>query len=101
MSKVVSFSEDPLPYNGFYVQLLGRATETITLLSARLGTATYFYGDKPTSLDALMFGYLEIIAQGPLCGNNMLHGALEAHSNLSNFCIRLRKECFPQVKERE
>ncbi len=59
----------------------------------------YFYGDKPTSLDALVFGYLEIIAQGALYGNNVLHNTLKSCDNLSNFCLRLRKECFPHVKE--
>ena len=83
------------------MQLVGRAKEAITLLSARLGEASYFYGDKPTSLDTLVFGYLEIIAQGPLCGNNVLHSTIKSYSNLFNFCLRLRKECFPQVKESE
>ena len=81
------------------IQLVGRATEAMTLLSARLGEADYFFGDKPTSLDALVFGYLEIMAQGPLHGNNTLHSTVKSCGNLFNFCSRIRKECFPQVKE--
>ncbi|VDK23280.1 unnamed protein product [Anisakis simplex] len=47
-------------------ELIRNAIVAINLLSAKLGDNKYFYGDKPSSLDALIFGYLAPILKLPL-----------------------------------
>lgn len=47
-------------------QLIRDAIMAINLLSAKLGDNKYFYGDRPSSLDALIFGYLAPILKLPL-----------------------------------
>ncbi|KHN81466.1 Metaxin-1 -like protein [Toxocara canis] len=47
-------------------QLIRDAIMAINLLSAKLGDSKYFYGDKPSSLDALVFGYLAPMLKLPL-----------------------------------
>lgn len=83
----------------FFSQLLGRASECLALLSAKLGHSNYFYGDKPSSLDALVFGYLEVMAQCPSQTGNAVYDKLQSCSNLLEFCRRLRKDYFPLMKE--
>ena len=88
--------------------MLGRATDCLDLLSAKLGDRTYFLGDRPTSLDAAVFGHLEIIAQSPSSkqqqeeeGETQLQHKLQSCHNLLAFCQRVRKDCFPLLKESE
>lgn len=64
--------------------LLLFACSTINLLSAKLGDNKYFYGDKPSSLDALIFGYLAPIMKMPLPSDRLqLH--LLSFANLVRF----------------
>uniref|UniRef100_A0A0N5ASM4 GST_C_6 domain-containing protein n=1 Tax=Syphacia muris TaxID=451379 RepID=A0A0N5ASM4_9BILA len=64
--------------------ILLNAMSAVTLLSAKLGDNKYFYGDKPSSLDALVFGYLAPIMKMPLPSDRLqLH--LLSFANLVRF----------------
>lgn len=60
------------------------AMKTITQLSKKLGDKKYFFGDKPSSLDALIFGYLAPLIKLPL-PSDRLQSHLHACSNLVRF----------------
>ncbi|CAJ0946648.1 unnamed protein product, partial [Mesorhabditis belari] len=89
------------PYNLYYVerrrkrvlrtlanknvnQMMLDALQALNMLSAKLGDNKYFYGDKPTSLDALVFGYLAVLLRVPL-PNDRLQVHLSACPNLVRF----------------
>ncbi|XP_017269140.1 metaxin-3 isoform X3 [Kryptolebias marmoratus] len=61
------------------------AKECLNLLSYRLGTANYFFGNSPTSLDAFVFGFV-----APLSKANLPSSPLQSHlrqlENLMRFC---------------
>nr|XP_020450244.1 metaxin-3 isoform X2 [Monopterus albus] len=61
------------------------AKECLNLLSYRLGTADYFFGNSPTSLDAFVFGFV-----APLHKARLPSGPLQSHlrllDNLTRFC---------------
>ncbi|TKR92572.1 hypothetical protein L596_007200 [Steinernema carpocapsae] len=96
-------SKLPFPYNMFYMerrrrkaqnyidalgrnesQILADAIQTINLLSAKLGDNKYFCGDKPCSLDALIFGHLAPFLKLPMPTDRLtLH--LSACPNLVRF----------------
>ena len=42
------------------------ARECMTLLDGQLGKKEFFFGDKPTSIDALLYGYLSVLLKVPL-----------------------------------
>ncbi|GMT29204.1 hypothetical protein PFISCL1PPCAC_20501 [Pristionchus fissidentatus] len=64
--------------------LLGGALHTLNLLSAKLGDNKYFCGNKPTSLDAVVLGYLAPLLRLPL-PNDTLQLHLSACPNLVRF----------------
>ncbi|KAH1169038.1 hypothetical protein KIL84_013628 [Mauremys mutica] len=61
------------------------AKECLNLLSNRLGTSQFFFGNTPTTLDAFVFGFL-----APLCKVHFPRVQLQEHlkqlSNLCRFC---------------
>ena len=80
---------------------MARAEKCISLISAKLGKSNYFCGDLPSSHDALVFGYLEIIIQLPFSSKCSLHEKLLSHQNLVDFCQRMRRMLFLKMKESE
>lgn len=63
-------------------------------LSTRLGSSKWFYGDeKPSILDALVFGYLAPVLYIPLPSTN-LRRRVAQHSNLVAFVGRVRQTYF-------
>uniref|UniRef100_A0AC34FJL0 Metaxin n=1 Tax=Panagrolaimus sp. ES5 TaxID=591445 RepID=A0AC34FJL0_9BILA len=65
-------------------ELLKEALQTLNLLSSKLGDNKYFCGDKPCSVDALIFGYLAPLLKLPLPSDRLyLH--LSSLPNLSRF----------------
>ncbi|KAH7714854.1 Metaxin 1 [Aphelenchoides avenae] len=75
-----------------YVKSMGRTDPQLTMdavqalnwLSAKLGDNKYFCGDKPSSLDALVFGYLAPLLKTPL-PNDRLQLHLSSIPNLVRF----------------
>ncbi|MFH4978053.1 hypothetical protein AB6A40_004762 [Gnathostoma spinigerum] len=65
-------------------ELITDAIGVINLLSLKLGDNKYFYGDKPSSLDALIFGYLAPMVKLPLPSDRLQQHIL-ACPNLIRF----------------
>uniref|UniRef100_A0ABI7WZ43 Metaxin-1 n=1 Tax=Felis catus TaxID=9685 RepID=A0ABI7WZ43_FELCA len=75
-------------------ELYQEARECLTLLSQRLGSQKFFFGDAPASLDAFVFGYL-----APLLQARLPSGRLQAHlrglHNLCAYCAHILSLYFP------
>lgn len=62
-------------------------------LSERLDKGPYFFGNKPTELDALVFGHLFSILTTELPGNQFA-SVVKDFRNLTQLCKRIEKEYF-------
>ncbi|XP_030645032.1 metaxin-1-like [Chanos chanos] len=75
-------------------ELYRDALECLTLLSQRLGSHKFFFGDSPSSLDAYVFGHL-----APLLKIKLPSGKLQQHlnslDNLRQFCTNILVLYFP------
>jgi len=65
-------------------------------LSERLSTQPYFFNNKPTELDALVFGHLFTILTTPL-PDNRLATIVREHRNLLDLCQRIEHEYFEKT----
>ncbi|XP_062621655.1 metaxin-1-like [Saccostrea cucullata] len=74
------------------------AKECINHLSYKLGEQDFFFGDIPTSLDAMVFGYIAPLIKGPLT-NNQLVIHIKNCPNLCNHTDRILSRFFPQSQE--
>ncbi|XP_037536396.1 metaxin-3 [Nematolebias whitei] len=61
------------------------AKECLNLLSYRLGTANYFFGNLPTSLDSFVFGFVAPLDKADL-PSSPLQSHLRQLENLTRFC---------------
>ncbi|XP_031174963.1 metaxin-1-like [Sander lucioperca] len=76
-------------------ELYRDAAECMNLLSQRLGSHKFFFGDSPSSLDAYVFGHLAPILKSKL-PNGKLQQHLKSLDNLSNFCSNILLLYFPR-----
>ncbi|XP_027005756.1 metaxin-1a isoform X1 [Tachysurus fulvidraco] len=75
-------------------ELYSDALECMNLLSQRLGSNRFFFGDSPSSLDAYVFGHLAPLLKIILpC--NRLQQQLKALDNLPKFCSNILSLYFP------
>jgi metaxin len=65
-------------------------------LSERLDNQQYFFDDKPTELDALVFGHLFSILTTPL-PDTRLASIVRSHKNLVEMCQQIDKEYFDRL----
>ncbi|XP_051013482.1 metaxin-1 [Acomys russatus] len=76
-------------------ELYQEARECLTLLSQRLGSQKFFFGDAPASLDAFVFSHLVLLLQAKLPS-----GKLQAHlrglHNLCVYCTHILSLYFPR-----
>ncbi|CAH6907591.1 metaxin-1 isoform X2 [Phodopus roborovskii] len=76
-------------------ELYQEARECLTLLSQRLGSRKFFFGDAPASLDAFVFSHLVLLLQAKLPS-----GKLQAHlrglNNLCVYCTHILSLYFPR-----
>ncbi|CAB3408709.1 unnamed protein product [Caenorhabditis bovis] len=103
------------PYNLYYlekrrkkaIRMLGNRPDTAILkdafmalntLSTKLGDNKFFCGTKPTSLDALVFGYLAPLLRVPL-PNDRLQVQLSACPNLVRFVETVSSIYLPLTEE--
>ncbi|XP_040267484.1 metaxin-1 [Bufo bufo] len=84
-------------------QLYADAQECLTLLSRRLGTHSFFFGESPASLDAHVFSHLALILSVKL-PSNRLQQHLKSLSNLCQYCSAILSiyftrdgETFPRI----
>ncbi|XP_060721484.1 metaxin-1b [Tachysurus vachellii] len=75
-------------------ELYQDALECMTLLSQRLGSHKFFFGDSPSSLDAYVFGHLAPLLKIKL-PNCKLQQHLNSLENLTQFCSNILLLYFP------
>jgi len=75
-------------------KIMRDAKECLNLLSAKLGDNNYFFGSKPSSLDALVFGYIAPLLKAPLPTTTLVNH-LKGCRNLTQFCTHILDEHFP------
>lgn len=76
------------------IALFKEAQECMTTLSQRLGKEPFFFGQSPTSLDAVVFAHLAPLLQAPF-PSNALQNHLKACDNLAAFVTRIMQRYFP------
>lgn len=69
-------------------------------LSERLGEQKFFFGDKPTELDAVVFGHLFAILTTPL-PDNRLSSIVREYQNLLDLCRRIDIQYFQKRTEED
>ncbi|XP_043277962.1 metaxin-1 isoform X2 [Venturia canescens] len=74
-------------------KVYSEAQKCITLLSVRLGESDFFFGSRPTSFDALVYGYLAPLLKAPL-PNPALQNHLKACTNLVKLISRISQRFF-------
>eukprot|EP01102_Stenamoeba_stenopodia_P005861 TRINITY_DN16573_c0_g1_i1.p1 TRINITY_DN16573_c0_g1~~TRINITY_DN16573_c0_g1_i1.p1 ORF type:complete len:314 (+),score=59.94 TRINITY_DN16573_c0_g1_i1:195-1136(+) len=67
--------------------LMVRVKEIYFALSARLGTGPFFFGQKPSTLDAIVFGHLAVQLRAP--GTSRLARLIHDFPNLVEYCHRI------------
>ncbi|XP_055067027.1 metaxin-1 isoform X2 [Misgurnus anguillicaudatus] len=76
------------------------ALECLNLLSQRLGSNKFFFGDSPSSLDAYVFGYLAPLIKIQLPNCRLQHH-LKNLDNLNAFCCNILSLYFPSEEASE
>jgi glutathione S-transferase len=76
-------------------EIIAQGKSDLDALSRLLGDNRYFLGDRPSSIDACVFGFLGVSVY--VNGDNPLftHGA--SLDNLMRYCERMRSEYFPET----
>ncbi|XP_068167356.1 metaxin-3 isoform X2 [Antennarius striatus] len=69
------------------------AKECLNLLSCRLGSSNYFFGNSPTSLDAFVFGFIAPLYKASL-PSSPLQSHLSQLDNFKHFCDNILTEYF-------
>ncbi|XP_063226355.1 metaxin-2 [Bacillus rossius redtenbacheri] len=67
-------------------------------LSDRLGDREFFFGSKPTELDAVVFGHVFTILTTPLL-NNRFAAVVRGYDNLVELCKRVEKDFFERIPD--
>jgi len=67
-------------------------------LSAKLGDQKFFFGDKPTELDAIVFGHLYTMLTTELPSDRLAE-AVRNFSNLTDFCTRVHDQYFSDLQK--
>ncbi|XP_036611856.1 metaxin-1 isoform X1 [Trichosurus vulpecula] len=75
-------------------ELYQEARECLTLLSQRLGSQKFFFGDSPASLDAFVFSYVALLLQAKL-PNGKLQAHVRGLTNLCAYCTHILSLYFP------
>ncbi|GCB80531.1 hypothetical protein scyTo_0016238 [Scyliorhinus torazame] len=77
-------------------EIYKEARECLTLLSQRLGFDKFFFGNSPSSLDAIVFGHLALLLKAKL-PNSKLQQHLRSLDNLCILCTSILGLYFPNV----
>ncbi|XP_075763419.1 metaxin-1 isoform X2 [Pelodiscus sinensis] len=75
-------------------EMYREAQECLSLLSQRLGTQKFFFGDSPASLDAWVFSHLAPLLKAKL-PNGRLQQHLRSLPNLCDYCAAILSLYFP------
>ncbi|XP_058231049.1 metaxin-3 isoform X1 [Hemibagrus wyckioides] len=77
-------------------KIYSEAKECLNLLSHRLGSSHFFFGNTPTSLDAFVFGYLAPLHKATLPSAQLQQHLKQLH-NLCQFCTNILKSYFSEA----
>uniref|UniRef100_H2YU04 Metaxin n=1 Tax=Ciona savignyi TaxID=51511 RepID=H2YU04_CIOSA len=66
--------------------------DSLNILNSKLSNSDFFFGDYPTTLDAVLFGHLVVLKNSPLVSTE-LQNHLNSCENLIHFCDRMAKFC--------
>ena len=87
-----------------YARGMGRHSEDVIIeqgksdlhaVSQLLGDQPYFLGDRPSSIDACVFGFLGVSLY--VAGDNPLYQYAASLENLMQYCERMRERYFPET----
>jgi glutathione S-transferase len=87
-----------------YARGMGRHSEEVIIaqgksdldaLAELLGNQPYFLGDRPSSIDACVFGFLGVSLY--VAGDNPLYQYGASLENLMRYCERMRARYFPET----
>jgi glutathione S-transferase len=73
-------------------EILRRAEQDLAALAEYLNIKPYFMGDKPTNVDASLYGFLANMWEVQL--DTPLKALVGRHKNLVAYCERMRARCF-------
>jgi glutathione S-transferase len=74
--------------------IIAQGKEDLDALSVLLGDQRYFLGDRPSSIDACVFGFLGVSLY--VEGSNPLYRYGASIENLMRYCERMRARYFPE-----
>ena len=73
-------------------ELYRLACDDLTALSTALGTKQYFFGERPTEIDATAYGFLAQVLWAP--GPRRMREHMEQTGNLPAFCERTKRAFY-------
>lgn len=77
--------------------MFNSAEKCFTTLKVRLGNGKYFYGNTPTSLDAMVYAYLSPLVKIPFPSCDIPR-LLQTYNELKEFINRIDAEYYPDLK---
>jgi metaxin len=83
-----SHKNSELPDTSFQKKVVAEARHCINLLSNFLGDKVFLFGNKPTTLDAVLYGYMAFLLKADL-PNNVLCTHVQECQNLTRFVARV------------
>jgi glutathione S-transferase len=75
--------------------IIAQGKSDLNALSQLLGDQPYFMGDRPSSIDACVFGFLGVTLY--VAGDNPLYQYGASLENLMRYCERMRTRYFPET----
>lgn len=75
--------------------IVAQGISDLDALAELLGRSDYFLGDRPSSIDACVFGFLGVTVY--VEGDNPLFRHAASHENLMAYCERMRARYFPET----
>ena len=78
-------------------EILAQGKADLDALSRMLGDGPFFFGDRPSSIDACIFGFLGVTVY--VNGDNPLFTYAASLPNLMKYCERMRSQFFPETLE--
>jgi glutathione S-transferase len=67
--------------------------DDITAIATSLGQQKFFFGEQPSSIDAVLYGFLANIITPPI--NSPLKQHTMSYSNLVEHCERMKQKYYP------
>ncbi|OBZ82464.1 hypothetical protein A0J61_09487 [Choanephora cucurbitarum] len=75
------------------------ARDTYSTLQSQLDSNTYMFGDTPSTLDCIVFGYLALHLYPNLAHRRLQHILLQEYPRLAEYCNRMKDLLFADAEE--